>query len=198
VLSVANLVVIADHMVRIPRPWLEARTQPYASIDSLRELVSRHPHKRGIRQARLALEQCRIGADSPQETRLRLALVRAGLPEPAVNQPIRDASGAVLHFPDLSYEEYKVAIEYEGETHSSPGQVAKDISRAEAAMAAGWEEVRISTRHTSDGAQAAVAKVRAALLAKGWNNHGARLRPADEGGSGPGRNKHEASSIIEA
>jgi hypothetical protein len=48
--------------------------------------------------------------------------------------------------------------------------VAKDISRAEAAAAAGWEEVRISRRHMSDGAQAAVAKVGAALLARGWNN----------------------------
>jgi hypothetical protein len=169
-LSVDDLVVLADHQVRIPRPELEERTQAYASIDSLRELIGRHPHKRGIRKARHALGQCRTGADSPQETRLRLALVCAGLPEPAVNQPIMDASGKVLHFPDLSYEEYKVAIEYEGETHSSPGQVAKDISRAEAAAAAGWEEVRISRRHMSDGAQAAVAKVRAALLARGWNN----------------------------
>lgn len=190
--AIDGLVVLADHLVRIPRPEFEDRVHPYASIDSLREVVLRHPHKRGVRKARCALELCRVGADSPPETRLRLALVRGGLPAPAVNQPIRDASGKVLHFPDLSYEDYKVAVEYEGERHSDPGQVARDISRAEAAAAAGWAEVRISKRHMADGAQAAVAKVRAALLARGWNDDGSRRTWEVR----PGRNKHEASSII--
>jgi hypothetical protein len=98
-LSVDSPVVLANHLVRIPRPRLEERIQPYAGIASLRERIGRHPHKRGIRKARRALEQRRTGVDAPQETRLRLALVRAGLPEPAVNRPIMDANGNVLHFP---------------------------------------------------------------------------------------------------
>ena len=42
-------------------------------------------HGRGARPARLALRYVRAGAESPMETRLRLLVVLAGLPEPAVN-----------------------------------------------------------------------------------------------------------------
>lgn len=167
-LTVDDLVVIADHLVRIPRPEFEDRTEPYATVDSLARLLAGHRGKRGIRKARAALELCRIGADSPPETRLRLALHRAGLPEPLVNAPLMDAGGRILHSPDLSYPEFRVAVEYEGAGHSHPDQIDRDIGRAERVAAAGWIEVRISKRHMGDDARLAVRKVSAALIAQGW------------------------------
>jgi len=45
----------------------------------------------------------RIGVDSPLETRLRLLIVLAGLPEPKVNHQLRDQHGDVVMRFDLSY-----------------------------------------------------------------------------------------------
>ena len=84
-MSVDELTVVADHLLRHPRPAFEGRSEPYATPDQLTEMLDRHKGTPGIRKARLALEQARIGADSAPETRLRLALGRAGLPEPELN-----------------------------------------------------------------------------------------------------------------
>jgi hypothetical protein len=178
-LTVPDLTVIADHLIRIPRPEYENRTAPYATKESLQEVIDRHTGKRGIRKARLALDLSRMGADSPPETLLRLALVDAGLPEPLVNAPVPDTAGNMHHQPDLSYPEYRVAVEYEGAGHSEPGQVERDISREERIRALGWTEVRISRRHMADGGGAAVNKVRSALIAAGW-----RLGPAEASRNG--------------
>lgn len=167
-LSVPDLTVIVDYLIRIPRPEYENRATPYATKESLQAVIDRHSGKRGIRKARLALELSRIGADSPPETLLRLALADAGLPEPLVNTPILDAVGNPHHQPDLSYPEYRVAVEYEGAGHSEPGQVERDISREEQIRKLGWTEIRISRRHMTDGGGAAVGKVRSALIAAGW------------------------------
>lgn len=167
-LTVEDLTVIADHLIRIPRQLYEGRTDPYATQEELDAIIGLHPGQRGIRTAREALRLSRVGADSPPETLLRLALGAAGLPEPEVNVPIVDADGVLHHEPDLGYPKYRVAVQYEGAGHSDPEQVARDISREERTRALGWTEVRISRRHMVDGAQPAVEKVRAALWAAGW------------------------------
>lgn len=166
-MSVDELTVVADHLLRRPRPQFEARVDPYASPAELAEMLDRHKGTPGIRKARLALQQARIGADSAPETRLRIALCRAGLPEPKLNLPTALRPG-VLRQPDLAYPECKVAVEYEGDGHSETAQVVRDITREEDFSSAGWILVRISRRHMEDDARAAVAKVRAALTGRGW------------------------------
>ncbi|WP_253905924.1 hypothetical protein [Arthrobacter sp. H5] len=167
-LTIDDLVVIADHLVRIPRPRFEDRIDPYCTQSDLLRLLERHRGKRGIRKAREALDLCRVGADSPPETRLRLALIYAGLPEPQVNVPIMDADGNEYHEPDLSFPEYKVCVEYDGSTHSDEDQVERDISREESARRIDWMEIRISKRHMRNEAKPAVSKVRTALVGRGW------------------------------
>lgn len=163
------LVVIADHLLRIPRQRFESRRKPYSTLGELTLLIERHPGKSGIRLARQALGLARVGADSPPETRLRLALVRAGLPEPLLNCPIVDETGKLWHSPDMSYPKYRLAIEYEGEPHTAPLQVRRDIRRAENVAAARWDEIRISGDHMLCGAREAVAKIRTGLIGKGWD-----------------------------
>jgi very-short-patch-repair endonuclease len=51
------------------------------------------------------------------ETRLRLILIGAGLPDPAVNEWVRDGYGAPIHRPDLSWPQWKVALDYDGRHH---------------------------------------------------------------------------------
>jgi very-short-patch-repair endonuclease len=167
-MSIDELTVVADHLLRVPRPDFEDRSEPYATLEDLADMLDRHKGTPGIRKARLALEQARVGSDSAPETRLRLALENAGLPEPRLNVPA-DLSAGVVRQPDLAYPEKKVAVEYEGAGHSEAAQIVKDIAREEDFARAGWTLVRISKRHMENDARAAVAKVRSALVSRGWS-----------------------------
>jgi hypothetical protein len=102
-LTVDELVVAGDSCVRVPRLEFEGRDMPLCSLEDLQRMIDRHRGKRGIRKAREALKLIRLGSDSPQESLLRLAIVRGGLPEPELNVPIVDEAGTRHHKPDLSY-----------------------------------------------------------------------------------------------
>lgn len=167
-MGIEELTVVADHLIRWPRPDFEGRSEPYATLEDLAEMLDRHKGTPGIRKALLALDLARVGADSPQETRLRLALEYAGLPEPLLNVPTKLADGVVRQ-PDLGYPEQKVAVEYDGEGHSEAMQIVRDITREEDFDRAGWLLVRISKHHMENDAKRAVAKVRRMLLSRGWS-----------------------------
>jgi hypothetical protein len=141
---------------------------PLCSLSDLQRMIDRHKGKRGLRKAKEAVKLIRVGSDSPQETLLRLAIVRGGLPEPELNVPIFDEDGLRHHEPDLSFREYRIGIEYEGEHHGEEGQIVRDIARSERYEALGWTEIRISSRHMLNDAKPAVAKIRSALIQAGW------------------------------
>ncbi|WP_066287209.1 hypothetical protein [Arthrobacter sp. B6] len=167
-LTVDELVAMGDSCVRVPRAGIEGRDMPLCSLADLQRMIDRHKGKRGLRRAKEAIKLIRVGSDSPQETLLRLAIVRAGLPEPELNVPIIGDDGLRHHEPDLSYRKYRIGIEYEGELHGEEGQIVRDITRSENYEAVGWVEVRISKRHMLNETKPAVAKVRAALVQAGW------------------------------
>jgi hypothetical protein len=166
-MCVEELVVVADHLVRIPRPEFERRTEPYATMAELAILLERHPGTPGIVKAREALRLARVGSDSPQETKLRLACGYAGLPEPLLNAKTELTAG-VERTPDQSYPDFRVAVEYDGAMHADPRQVERDVTRAEDYARAGWHEVRIMKGHMANDAKEAVRKVRDALYDRGW------------------------------
>jgi hypothetical protein len=118
---------------------------------------------------RRALMQVRAGVRSPRETRLRLLLVRAGLPEPDINLSLRDHRGFAVVELDLAYPRWKVAPEYDGRVHAEDAkQFAKDADRWDLIRSLGWDHVRILNHHMRDGGRPAVAKVRDALIRAGW------------------------------
>ncbi|MFC8041286.1 endonuclease domain-containing protein [Paenarthrobacter sp. NPDC057355] len=166
-MDIDEITVVADHLLRIPRPEFENRTAPYCTPGELEEMLDRHWGTPGIRKARLALEQACVGADSAPETRLRLALGRAGLPIPEVNVRT-ELSPGVVRQPDLGYRLWRVAVEYEGEGHSQREQIVRDIQREEDFARAGWTLIRVSKRHMSTDATTAVRKIRRALEEHGW------------------------------
>lgn len=167
-LSVDEIVAMGDSCVRVPRAEFEGRDTSLCTIADLQRMIDRHKGKRGLRKAKEAIELIRVGADSAQETMLRLAIVRAGLPEPELNAPIITDDGCRHHQPDLSYRKYRIGIEYEGEHHGDESQIARDIARSERYAALGWTEVRISKRHMVNDAKPAAAKVLVALAQAGW------------------------------
>jgi hypothetical protein len=67
------------------------------------------------------------------ETRLRMLIVLAGLPEPAVNLILRDELGAPIRRYDLPYRASRTAVEYDGRHHiERKSQWESDIERREA------------------------------------------------------------------
>jgi Protein of unknown function (DUF559) len=96
-------------------------------------------HGRNARRARMAASLVRAGVDSPMETRLRLLIVFAGLPEPQVNFIVRVAGSKWRWRFDLCYPEYKLIIEYDGRQHAYDSeQWSHDLERREWLDQDGW------------------------------------------------------------
>ena len=97
---------------------------------------------RNARRARRAASLVRAGVDSPMETRIRLLIVLAGLPEPQVNFIVRHANGKWRWRFDLCYPEYKLIIEYDGRHHAyDDEQWSHDLERREWLDQDGWRIV---------------------------------------------------------
>lgn len=168
-LSPLDALVLADQVLRPPRREFGEVGEALAAPEDLQEAVARRRGSRGIRRIRQVAELARVGADSPRETALRYAVHRAGLPEPRVNPRIGDEPGWSFQ-PDLAFDAFRVAVQYEGAAvHSTPEQVLRDVRRAEIAAALGWLEVRITKDHSVDAWRPAIRKIVEALLSRGWS-----------------------------
>ena len=142
-LTLDELVVAGDHLVR--------RKRPCSTISRLTFAVTQGQGHRGCRLARLALADIRPGTDSPAESRVRLVVVRAGLPEPSIGHTVTDADGYWVGTPDLAFVEQRIAIEYEGDGHRTDARTFQDdIDRRERLQRAGWRVLRVTSRHLED------------------------------------------------
>ncbi len=166
VMSVPNLVAVGDALVLTPR--FDPGDRPYLTIDALTERVEwyRGP---GKRRAAQALTLIRPGAASRPETLLRLMLVGAGLPEPALNVEIRDESGVLLAYGDLVYEQWRLLVEYDGDHHrTDPRQFDIDLVRLDNLAATDWRVIRIAKASFFRDPDEIVRRVRRALMQAGW------------------------------
>jgi hypothetical protein len=119
-LSLVDAVVLGDAIVKMyrisPRRLLEAAR---ASTD----------YYRG--RARRAAAYVRKGVDSPMETRLRMLIVLAGLPEPWCNVVLVHEDGSWKRRFDLCYLRIKLVVEYNGRQHREEPQLSEDKKRVE-------------------------------------------------------------------
>ncbi|UOQ59905.1 hypothetical protein MUN76_12760 [Leucobacter rhizosphaerae] len=147
VLSPWDLVAAGDFLIsgkRI-RGGGGARDDPLVLPDQLSAAVARHTRSAGSVVRRRVLPLLRSPVDSPQESKLRLMIVRAGFPEPTVNCAV-PVIGRVLHA-DLGYPRLKIAIEYEGAQHFvDPERVRHDAERRERMYEAGWRVLRVMAK----------------------------------------------------
>jgi very-short-patch-repair endonuclease len=136
---------------------------------SVEDIARCHHGARGIRRLRTALDLVDAGAESPQETRLRLLLVQSGLPRPVTQIPVKNARGRVVRRIDMGWHEWKVGVEYDGEQHfSNPDDYAKDIERLEFLASKGWAIVRVSAMQLRHQRAEVVQRVRLALRQRGF------------------------------
>lgn len=137
------------------------RTPALCTLDELRAAARRHGSRRGARTIAWALPRVRAGVDSRPESRLRLLLVAAGLPEPEIGIGVQVPGGRVLH-PDLAYPALRLAFEYEGDEHrTSARRFRDDIRRREALEAAGWRIIRVVSDDVFVATDDFIARVRA-------------------------------------
>lgn len=123
-----------------------------------------HRRLRGIRQAERSLDLSSPLAESPPESRLRVALLLDGL-VPVPQYDVRAADGRWLARVDLAFPAAKVAIEYDGrEVHLQGDVFTRDRQRQNALVAAGWVVLRYTAQDLRLRRHAVVAEVRRAVL----------------------------------
>ncbi|WP_457965440.1 hypothetical protein M1E17_03290 [Arthrobacter sp. D1-29] len=168
ILTMDELIVAGDSLVCGHGPEFPRPREPVCTLGDLLNIIGRHPGIRGIRRARTALESVRVGSGSQPESRMRLAIVRAGLPEPVLNYVVFGADGPPVLWPDAAYPDQRIAVQYEGAHHNDSDQYLRDIRRADTTAQYGWLEVRVSKLDLAGDRPAVVGKVRSALAARGW------------------------------
>ncbi|KRA29674.1 MULTISPECIES: DUF559 domain-containing protein [unclassified Nocardioides] len=134
-LPLVDLVVVGDAMVR-----------RMIGLDELRRHCA-DASGPGAAQARAALAFVRSRVDSPMETRLRMLIVLAGLPEPQVNLTVGDPLTMARRKYDLSWPEVRLVVEYDGRQHvDRVDQWESDLERREAIDDDGWRIIVVVAR----------------------------------------------------
>lgn len=161
---------VADLLRRLPLPEavVVADATQHAELctaDELQAELLLHARLRGVRRAVDALARSDARAESPPETRLRLALVEAGL-APIPQFEVR-AAGRFVARVDLAFPHLKIAIEYDGRAvHEREDVFTRDRQRQNELVRAGWLVLRFTAFDLRHGAASAVAAVIAACTAR--------------------------------
>jgi very-short-patch-repair endonuclease len=170
VLGLVDLVIVGDAMVRADL-FTTSELQKFCAGTS----------RWHSRRARRGAAYVREGVDSPMETRLRMLLVLAGLPEPKVNHLIIDGNGRVLRRLDLSYPAIKLIVEYNGRQHADdPEQYSADLERREEFDDEEWRLIVVVSKGIFKEPERTIMRVARALrqrgvrvgaLGDGWRVH---------------------------
>lgn len=133
ILDVHDLIAAGDRALRLG-----------AEASTMAELIKQSSKLRGVRKARLALPHLDAASESRPESRIRAAVVLAGLPKPEVNVDVVDEYGQWQAKPDLLYRRAKIALEYNGADHADVRRMRKDSTRTLQLQRLGWA-VRVYT-----------------------------------------------------
>jgi hypothetical protein len=159
---------------RAPRLLAVQRLDALASATDVKMLdveavAAQHRGDRGLRRLQQILSLVDGGAESPQETRTRLALIDAGFPAPRTQIPILDPGGYLVARIDMGWEEWLVGVEYDGAQHwTDPVQRTRDIDRWSEVADRSWTIIHVSNDLLRYRLGTLMHRVGAALSAAGW------------------------------
>lgn len=98
----------------------------------------------GMAQLRQVLDLADDGAESPQETRLRLLLTSAGMRPSHTQIEVFDHGHRVGRI-DMGWPEWKVGVQYDGIQHwTDPTQRTRDIEQNAEYEGLGWRMVHVA------------------------------------------------------
>lgn len=170
-LSLVDLVVLGDALVG---------PKGHTTLDELR-IACRRASGTGAREARRAIGYVRERVESPMESRLRMLIVLAGLPEPdEINLEVVDARGRRRRI-DLLYTAIKLGIEYDGKGHRiDDAKWQADMVRREDLARAGYELVGVLASGIYNRPEETLERISVALRERGvavpsldprWRSH---------------------------
>lgn len=157
-----------------PRTVAVQRLDALANATGLKHVdveavIAAHAGARGIPRLRRVLPLVDGGAESPQETVARLALIDAGLPPPQTQVRVFDEYGQFVARVDMAYEDFKVGIEYDGPQHwTDPRVRQRDIDKQFVLTGLGWLIIRVSRDLLRYRRATYVARVESALCSRGF------------------------------
>ncbi len=157
-LDLVELVTLGDRLVR------RDVTSPLRLIRAADDWTG--PKRRLLQRASRLV---RPGVDSPPESRLRMLIVLAGLPEPSVNHIIRDQeTGEWLRRFELAYRELLLAVEYHGLWHRESDEVwQRDIERREELDRRTWRVVEVIAKSLHEDPLRVLSRIEAARRERG-------------------------------
>ena len=142
--------------------WIDALARRRRlSRRELRAHVRRHIGEPGSRAAGRTLELSDPRAESPLESRLRIEMLRAGLPVPIPQFDVL-VDGFFLARLDFAWPAFRFGVEYDGQWHADTGQLHRDRSRLRELNAAGWRIFHV-TREDMRDIPALMRQIAAAL-----------------------------------
>lgn len=135
------------------------------TVEDVAPLVERYRGWRGMKRARIALDLMDRGAQSPQETWLRLVVIDAGYPRPRTQIRVRD--GRAEAFLDMGWDEPMIALDYDGEQHQADRpRFVHDIGRNELVERQGWLDIHVVKEHSRGYT---LYRLREAAKRRGWS-----------------------------
>lgn len=133
--------------------------------EALRDHALSRAGQRGWRLMLRAVDLADAGAESPQESRLRVRLVLAGLPGP-VTQHVVQRDGRFVARLDLAWPDCRVAVEYDGLWHRDPEQFHRDRRRLNRLLGADWIILHVTARRLAEDFNGVLAEIRGALRSR--------------------------------
>lgn len=138
VTSVARTVVDLARTTPLDRavvPADQALRKRMVTRADLQDAVERSAHRRGNTAARRLVAFADECSESPGESRSRVAIARAGLPPPVLQQEIYSAAGVYIGRVDFWWAEYDTVGEFDGAVKYGrslkPGQDPGEVVFAE-------------------------------------------------------------------
>lgn len=139
------------------------------TVGDVEAVAAAHPGVRGLKALRAVLPLVDGGAESPQETVARLALIDAGLPAPQTQFEVFGEYGEFVARIDMAYDAVKVGIEYDGPQHwTDPAVRQRDIDKQFELTRLGWSIIRVSRDLLRYRRATYLARVEHALRERGF------------------------------
>jgi hypothetical protein len=155
-LGLVDLVVLGDAIVK------RFRITPEALVRACEKSTDYY-----AKLALFAATFVRLGVDSPMESRLRMLIVLAGLPEPTVNYRIYNDDGTWRRRFDLCYPGIKLIVEYDGLQHAEPDARESDLERREEFDDEGFRIIVVTARGIYRQPERTLRRIRRQLILRG-------------------------------